>query len=266
MRRIALVAVVLATTALFVTRGRAASSGDHTAPRSGVIDAAGARTVRVVGEAGELRVVGVSGLGEVRVQGTAHASRASALDGVRLELRREGGEVVVRPVIRSHRVRWFGGPTHRSLDLVVEVPAELEVRVTDGSGDAQVDGVGALDITDGSGNLRVSNVRGAARITDSSGELDVQGVAGDLWLRDASGDVGVREVAGSVVVASDGSGALAASGVRGDVLVQRDGSGDIDVSDVGGRFLLTEDGSGEVRHHDVRGGVQLPRAKAERGH
>ena len=262
MRKFAFAAVVLAATALFVTRGRAHSNGSHSAPRVGAIDATGARSVRVTGAAGDLHVMGVNGLREVRVRGTARAARAGALDGIRLELRRDGSEVVVRAVVPSHGGggwwSWRGGDARRALDLMVEVPAELEARVAAGAGDAEVDGVAALEITDASGALQVRNVRGPARVTDASGELEVQGVAGDLWLTDGSGDASVRDLAGSLVVAADGSGELRASGVRGDVLVQRDGSGDIDVADVGGRLQVIEAGSGEVRHRDVRGGVQLP--------
>ena len=101
MRKMAFAAVVLAATALFVARGRAGAHGNHSAPRVGVIDAAGARTVRVAGAAGTLRVRGVSGLSEVRVRGTARASRDGALEGIGLELRRDGDVVVVRAVVPS---------------------------------------------------------------------------------------------------------------------------------------------------------------------
>lgn len=65
MRTFAYVAVVLVATGWFVRRGLAGSEGDYTAPRVGAVDATGARLVRVTGEAGELRVVAVSGLREV---------------------------------------------------------------------------------------------------------------------------------------------------------------------------------------------------------
>jgi hypothetical protein len=264
MRTAAYVAVALVATGLFVKRGMARTHDgrEHSAPRVGTIDAEGARLVRVTGEAGDLRVVAVDGAREVRVRGTARASRASGLDEIKLEMRRNGDELVVRAVVPSRSGRsWFGGPTRRALDMVVEVPASLEAAVTDGSGDLEVRGVSALDLTDGSGNVRVSDVRGPVRLTDGSGEVELTGTAGDVWLKDGSGEVRVRDVAGSLVVDDDGSGGLSASGVRGDVLVRNDGSGDIDVSDVGGRFIVAQDGSGEVRHHDVRGGVEIPRRK-----
>ena len=261
MRTVAYIALVLAATALFIKRGLANSDGDYTAPRHAAIDAGGARLVRVTGAAGELRVVGVDGIGEVRVRGTAHASRRRGLDGVKVELRRDGNDVVVRSVIQSPKRNWFGRSTSQSLDMVVEVPASLEADVTDGSGDAEVDGVSALRVTDGSGNLRVVNVRGPVRVTDGSGELEMRGVAGDVWLTDGSGNVSVHDLTGSLVVAVDGSGELSADGVHGDVLVQQDGSGDIDVANVGGRLIVKRAGSGEVRHRDVRGAVDVPPGK-----
>jgi hypothetical protein len=269
MRTAAYVAVVLVATGFFVKRGhaRAGDGREHTAARVGAIDAEGARLVRVTGEAGDLRVVAVEGAREVRVQGTARSSRASGLDEIKLELRRKGDELIVRAVVPSHSGRsWFGGPTRRALDMVVEVPASLEADVTDGSGDVEVRGVSALELTDGSGDVRVSDVRGPVRLTDGSGEVELLGTAGDVWLNDGSGEVRVRDVAGSMVVDADGSGGLSATGVRGDVLVRSDGSGDIDVSDVGGRFIVSQDGSGEVRHHGVRGAVELPRRKVARHH
>ena len=263
MRNFAYVAVVLVATAFFVRRGLAGREGDFTAPRDGAIEAAGATLLKVESGAGELRVVGVDGASQVRVRGTAHATRERGLDGVRLELQREGNEIHVRSSIAKARRGWFLGPVRRSLDLVVEVPRSMEAEVTDASGDAEVQGVSALSVTDASGELRVIDVRGPVRVTDGSGDLELSGVHGDLLLTDGSGDVTMRNVMGSVVVEADGSGGIEASDVRGSVLVRADGSGDIDVSNVGGRFIVSEDGSGDVRYHDVRGPVDVPPRKAK---
>jgi hypothetical protein len=266
MRTVAFVAVVLLATAAFVKRGLGwSTSGDHTAAREATIDARGARLIRVETGAGELRVLGVDGLSEARVRGTAHASRSGLLDDIKVELRRDGDQLVARSVIpaATHR-RWFGGSASRSLDLVIEVPAALEADVTDGSGDVEVRGVSALRIKDGSGELRVLDVHGAVRVQDGSGDLELSGIGGDAWVEDGSGNVSAKEIAGSLVIAVDGSGEVTARAVQGDMLVRRDGSGDIDVANVGGRLIVERDGSGEVRYEDVRGGVELPRKKVAR--
>jgi hypothetical protein len=266
MRAVVLVTVALVATTAVVKRGLgwAGEDGDHTAPRAAAIDALGSQQVRVESGSGTLRVVGVDGSDAVRVQGTAHASRAGMLDHIKLDLRRENGVVVVRPRFATQTRRWFGGGAGRqSMDLTVEVPAAFEADVTAGSGDATVQGVSALQATDGSGNLSVTDVRGPVRVKDGSGDLELRGIEGDVWLEDGSGNVSVERVRGSLV-AADGSGELTASGVQGDVLVRRDGSGGIDVSDVGGRLTVEQDGSGEVNYRDVRGAVRVPKRRAER--
>ena len=264
MRTLAYVAAALVATAFVVRRGVAHADGDHTTPRNAAIDAAGATLLRLESGAGELRVVAVDGAQQVRVQGVAHAARASGLRGVKLELRRDGRTVHVRPLMAAERRRWWSrGPTRRALDMIVEVPRGMEADVTDGAGDVEVQGVSALRLQDGSGEVRVSDVHGPVRVADGSGDLELSAVHGDVWVEDGSGDVSVRDVEGAVVVDADGSGELLTAGVRGDVLVRADGSGDIDVSNVGGRLIVTRDQSGEVRHHDVRGGVRLPARKRE---
>ena len=267
MRTAVFVAVAALAAALFMKRGIAWSfdEGEHESARMGMIDAMGARQVRVESAAGDLRVVGVNGLDKVRVHGTAHASRSGALHGIKLDLRREGDRVVVRALLPRQAKRWFGKPATTALDMEIEVPASMEADVVDGSGDAEVQGVSALRMTDASGDVRIVDVRGPVRLTDASGEAEAVGVMGDLWVEDGSGALSIRDVAGSLV-ASDGSGELNAAHVQGDVLVRRDGSGDIDVSDVAGRLIVQQDGSGEVRHHDVRGPVEIPRKKAHQTH
>ena len=265
MRTAVFAAVILVATAAFAQRvGARLLHGDFSEPRAAAIDASGARLVRVEQGNGNLRVVGVDGLDAVRVQGTARASRRGAVDDVKLQLRRDGDQVVVRGVVPSGGRSWFGGHVARSLELTVQVPAGLEADVAAGTGDLEVEGVSALRARDGSGDLGIANVRGPVRVQDGSGDLELHDVGGDVWLEDGSGDVRLRQVRGSLVVGADGSGELSAEGVHGDVLVRADGSGDIDVGDVAGRLIVRRDGSGEIRYRDVRGPVDLPRREARR--
>ncbi len=212
---------------------------DYTAPRSATVDARGARRLEVEGKAGGLRIRGVDGLTEVRVRGTARASRREWLEEIRLVARREGDAVIVRADIPDRDYSdWTDGNYSRALDLVLEVPRGIAADVSDGSGEVEIRGVGALALKDGSGEIDVEDVA-SARIDDGSGEIRVRDVRGDLRL-------------------NDGSGSIDAAGVRGSVVVESDGSGGVDVRDVGGDFTI-QDGRGRgVSYRDVRGQVRVP--------
>jgi hypothetical protein len=244
MRRLAAVLPLAAVLAAAVSRPVAAQrtyAGDeYTAARTADVDARGARRLEVEGRAGTLRIQGVDGLSQVRVRGTARASRREWLDAIRLVARRDGDIVVVRADIPEWNTRddWSDGNGVRSLDLVLEVPRGMAADVVDGSGEIEIRGVGALDLRDGSGEIDVEDV-GSARIEDGSGEVRVRGVRGDLRVNDGSGDIRV-------------------SGVRGSVIVGSSGSGGVDVRDVGGDFTVEEGRGRGVTYRDVRGQVRIP--------
>ena len=237
-------AVLCAVAAALAPRGAAAQRGDwssgyddYTAPRDAAVDARGARRLSVQARAGFLRVRGVDGLTEVRVRGTARASRRAALDGIRLVARREGDVVVVRADVPDG----WGDDGVRALDLTLEVPRGIAADVVDGSGELEIRGVGTLDLKDGSGEIRLEDV-GPTRIEDGSGEIDVRDVRGDLRVSDGSGGIEVRGVRGSVIVERDGSGGIDVHDVAGDLTVERGRARGIDYAGVRGRVTLPSDG------------------------
>lgn len=244
-----------------------ADSCDHTASRTAEIDAAGATRIVIDAGAGSLEVRGVQGTSRVDARGEACASNESALDDVRIGTERRGDTVRVEALFPRD---WNG---NARLDLVVEVPAGLELTVDDGSGPIMIEGVAALQLDDGSGDVEISNVAGSVGIEDGSGDLELLGIGGDVTIEDGSGgidiagvggrvqiddgsgNIDVRDVDGDVVVTEDGSGNMRIAGVGGSVIVREDGSGDIDVSDVRGDFRVDRDGSGGVSHDRVDGRV-----------
>jgi hypothetical protein len=219
--------------------------GEYTARRDTTIDAHGARRVDVEGRSGELRVVGVAGLREVRVRGTARASRERWLDELRVEARRDGDVVRVRADIPDRAGDDWGGDMQvRALDLVIEVPQGIDADVRDGSGAVEIRGVGALTLVDGSGEVRISDV-GSADVEDGSGEVRIDGVRGDVHL-------------------ADGSGSLIVTRVGGAVHVDRDGSGEVDVRDVAGDLVVRRSRAAGVQFANVRGRVDVPEARHTR--
>jgi DUF4097 and DUF4098 domain-containing protein YvlB len=235
----------------------AQSYGDYTAPRNAVVDAAGARSVEVEAAAGSLRIEGKPGLRQVQVTGTARSSSQRFLSEIRLIAERRGDVVFIKADIPDGE--WSRNSYNYSgaLDLVIQVPQGINAEVSDGSGDAKVFNVGALEASDGSGNFSVDGA-GSVRITDGSGNLRIENVGGDVRVSDGSGEIDVRNVTGSFTVESDGSGSIVATDVRGSVIVESDGSGEIEVNKVGRDFRVENKGSGSIDYTSVSGQVNIP--------
>jgi hypothetical protein len=221
---------------------------DHTAPREATLAASGATRVVIDAGAGSLDVRGVPG-GELHARGTACASREAVLNEIRLVADRRGDTLH----IETRFPRNFHGSAR--LDLEVEVPADLEVAIDDGSGSIDVRGVAALTIHDGSGGIHVADVAGALDIEDGSGVIELLGIGGDVTVDDGSGGIDIRGAGGRVRI-NDGSGEITVRDVDGDVILE-DGSGSMEIAGVGGSVVVEEDGSGGIRVEDVRGDLRI---------
>lgn len=232
---------------------------DVTAPRSGVASATGATTVRILARAGYLHIQGRAGLGEVRAQGTARASSNDVLKQVQLVVKRTGDVVEVTVVTpdQDHRSFFNFNNYSASLNLTVEVPSNLALDVTDGSGDTIIRGTGPLKFGDGSGDMDIDGVTGDLSIDDGSGDIVARNVRGRVHVVDGSGDMTLSNV-GSVDIASDGSGDVHVDHVTGDVAIGSKGSGDVEVASVGGNFTVGSKGSGSIHYQDVKGKVDVP--------
>jgi hypothetical protein len=216
---------------------------EFTADRTATVAASASDVLDLVARAGSLIVEGRPGLSEVRVRGRACASSSALLERIVIETSRSGGRVRVEVPELEYERNFFGN-RYASLDLVLEVPEGMEAVIQDGSGDAEIRGLGSLTVTDGSGSLRIADARGDVTVEDGSGEIEIVGVAGDVEVHDGSGEVDVRDVTGSVSI--------------------NDGSGSIIVSRVGGDFVVRDDGSGDIRHDAVRGTVDIPEKERAR--
>lgn len=203
-------------------------------------------------EAGGLVVEAVPDLTEVRITGEACSSDLEQLSLVQLKVESVDGVLVLASVFPDISNVGFG------LDLAVQVPPGIPVRVENGSGAISMKGVAGVKIDDGSGSIELSDIQGDVRIDDGSGSLSLSGVTGSVWIDDGSGSIEVRHVQGSVTIEDDDSGSIFVEDVRGDVIVEDDGSGSIDVRLVGGDFRVEEDDSGDVDYSKVEGRVTLP--------
>lgn len=246
----------LAAAAALLASPALADDCAHKADREAVLDAGGARSVRVEAAAGTLHVEGKSGLTRVEARGIACASGEQVLDRIRLTATRQGDAIVVKVDIPEGST--WGWNEQARLDLTVFVPRTIRLAVNDGSGSATVAHVGPLTLRDGSGELTVNDVTGDLEVEDGSGSIEIGGVTGNVRLSDGSGSIAVDGVSGSVTIDEDGSGGIKVGNVGGSVTVERDGSGGIEVAGVKGDFTVGRDGSGGIDHRDVAGQVRIP--------
>jgi hypothetical protein len=195
----------------------------------------GSDRVRVIAEAGHLRVEGRVGLTEVRIRGDACAEVGSDLNNVDLVVQHVGTTVRVLSLAPS------AGAIRTRLDLVVEVPDWMLVEVEHEEGDVVVERVAGVDVFDDSGDIRIRDI------------------AGDVLVLDGSGWVDVDDVTGSVVVEDDQSGDLTIRNVGDDVDIISDGSGNILVENIFGDFRVGFDSSGTISYRNVGGTVTIPR-------
>lgn len=242
-------------------------AANFTGPVKKVVIQAGAGDLKVHGEAGD----------SVKATGRACASSDSLLGKITLESRRENDTVYLMVVMGEGMGDMFSFGRYTSLDLDVVVPRNVELDVTDSSGDLELSDVGtarvkdssgdqllkningSLTIDDSSGVIRVISVAGNVQVEDSSDNIDIEDVHGDVTiLSDSSGDIAITKVTGSAEVVNDSSGDITIRDVKKDVKVDNDSSGDINVSDVGGNLSVSADSSGNILYERVSGSVRIP--------
>ena len=244
---------ILLPAALVVVALPAAAWGNECsarADRRADIDTAGADRVEIVAGAGDLEVYGISDTKTVHATGRACADSEDVLARINLSAERDGSTLRIVAEIPPDTDDAY-------LDFRVELPAGLQVKITDSSGDISVKKVAALDLRDSSGDIDINDVPGKLTLEDSSGDLYVAD-AGDVdVVSDSSGDIRISH-AQSVRIEVDSSGEINVRDVKGSVIIGDDSSGSIDVSDVAGDFSVAHDGSGDIDYSNIRGKVSIP--------
>ena len=224
---------------------------------SGSMARAGAKRLKIEVGAGSLEIQGTRAGTEITYEAKVTAwakTREQAEELLREVEIREGG----KGDSLTLESRGPGNLNHRgfSIDLTIRVPQDLFLDITDGSG--------SIRIEDGSGEIRITDLdvsrggsgAGKIRITDGSGRIDLDRITGDLDINDGSGEIRIVQLKGSLDL-NDGSGSITILGVVGDVEIS-DGSGNIRLDDVSGNVRLHSVGSGGVNIGKVSGTIHRP--------
>jgi DUF4097 and DUF4098 domain-containing protein YvlB len=223
------------------------------------LDVSDSEILAITAVAGDLEITGVAGSKQATIKGKACVSKEKWLEDVAIETSTGKTAEITARVSDSGSSDFCIGICYRSLDLHIEVPDGLELKIKDSSGPMVLEDIGPVAIEDSSGEIEINGALGNVMIRDSSGDIDIDGLAGDLTVEsDSSGGIFGRDIEGAVLVERDSSGNIKFTGVGGDVVVERDSSGNITVTDVGGNFRVLKDGSGSINSNNVKGEVVIP--------
>lgn len=213
-----------------------------------------AETTRAVPADDVALVVVDQGLGGLEVRGDPAGTEVrlvvtlSGPDVGQERLEELTGAVTVELDVVGDEVHVVTGSDIRSprygIHTVVTLPAGLDVEIDDGTGELFVSDVGAVSITDGSGELELRDALGPVHIDDESGGLRVVGVGEALTVNDTTGELYVEGVSGPVEIV-DTSGGLQVRDVDGDVAID-DTTGEILVRDVTGTVSIVDTSGGIV--------------------
>ena len=260
-------ATILAT-ALFAFAASTAFAVDSNFDRT--LTVSGAPTVSVTTGSGYIHLRPGAG-NQVHVIGHVHASQVWFGGGRDNRVQ----EIVNNPPIVQNGNEITIGQRHSdlfrniSIDYEITLPRSSNLNAVTGSGDLDVQDVGAsLKAQSGSGSVRAHGIQGAAILGTGSGDIELEQTGpGDVKAETGSGSVRLHGVSGGLK-ASTGSGDIEAEGQPSADWRVSTGSGSIRLSVGSAHFNLEADtGSGDIKvtqpitmqgslnHHHVSGVV-----------
>jgi len=223
------------------------------------LDLSASDSLSVIARAGRLTITGNADTDEAAITGTVCVSKEAWLDESGIETRGGSAATIEVKLPNIDSVWSFTGKRYARLDLELLVPEDLKLDVKDSSGSMDLNGVGAVNVKDGSGSIDIVNAHGPVSVEDSSGSISLVDIKGDVTIvSDSSGSIEGRNIEGFVLVKKDSSGSIHFKDVAGDFIVERDSSGSIVAERVGGDFKVLKDSSGGIRYTDVAGEVSIP--------
>ena len=158
---------------------------------------------------------------------------------------------------------------HIAIDYDIQAPAGAYLSASSGSGNLEIDGVGAnAKLNTGSGNIHATGLRGSFEAETGSGSIYAEQTGdGDVKAETGSGTIELRNIDGALR-AQTGSGSIKAAGKPVGPWKLETGSGSVEIWTGNAAFTLdAECGSGSVEsdreivtqgtlgHHHVEGKV-----------
>lgn len=217
------------------------------------VDAVGVRSLEVRIPAGDVRVNGRQG-SEVRIVSRRCASRTELFDALRLDVLRSGEGLDVGFELPSHLFSRTRGSTAR-IDVTIEAPPELAVRVENAIGSVEVSRVATVHLDDALGDVRITEIAGDLEVRAGPGDVVVADVGGAAFFRVSVGRIAVERVGGNVTIDRDHTGLLEARAVRADLTIGHGQAGDVYIDGLAGDLFVGRIDEGRLHAENVSGRI-----------
>ncbi|MED1784559.1 DUF4097 family beta strand repeat-containing protein [Brevibacillus fortis] len=202
--------------------------------------------LNIVTDSGDLIVKGDEKATVIHVEADIQSKNVKPEDII-ITLEKDGNNATLRSKMNTDI-----GFNYVDITLTVTVPTQLPIALTDGSGDIDMTNLtGKITIEDDSGDIRLTNTNGEVEIRDQSGDILIKDASALKLIEDDSGDIFMENTGGNVEI-HDQSGDMVIRNHKGDVKIS-DQSGDMVIDTVEGNVLIENDGSGERAVQKIKG-------------
>lgn len=190
----------------------------------------------------------------VTVRATIRASDPAFGQKIRITAVEEGNGVSVRTEFPEERIIIRSGESSYSVDLRITVPPQATLRLTNRFGSIDAEGIGASEITNSHGSIRLRDTRGNQVVENAFGSVDVQDAAGDISIVNSNASVRAVTIAGALNI-SNRFGSVSVNDVARRVVV-KNSNGTVDVRETDGPVSITNSFS-NTKVSTIKGAVEV---------
>ena len=226
-------------------------------PHKATIDIGDATLLRVIGDRGDLSVVGRAGRTSIQIEGrtcaaldSKHHLESVALNTSVIDL----NEILVSSVLPA-------GADGVRMDLEVIVPADFpRVEIANTDGPVYVSNIRNLQAAIGYGNLDATRIGGTVNVLGLEGSISLIDIEGDVnvSLIEGYGEVDLARIGGNVVIDDNRSGPARISDIGGNVTIGSAGYGHLTVTDIAGDLSVDKNPGGHIIVDEINGSVDIP--------
>lgn len=226
-------------------------------PDKATIDIGDATLLRVIGDRGDLSVIGRAGRTSIQIEGrtcaaldSKHHLESVALNTSVIDL----NEILVSVVLPA-------GADDVRMDLEVIVPADFpRVEIANTDGPVYVSNIRNLQAAIGYGNLDATRIGGTVNVLGLEGSMSLIDIEGDVTvsLIEGYGEVDLARIGGNVVIDDNRSGPARISDIGGNVTIGSAGYGHLTVTDIAGDLSVDKNPGGHIIVEEINGSVDIP--------